>query len=287
MRPLPIFNYHRPLSLSEALELMSTLEGARPIAGGTDLLPLMREEGCDVSHLVDVGGLEELSYVRGCGDRILVGAATTHSQLLRSDLIREGAPALWDAVSELASPQIRSRSTIGGNVCNASPAADTAPPLLVHDAEVTIHSRERVRTISIQDLFAGVKVNSLEPGELLTGIMLEASPESAASAFNRITRRRGFTLSVVNAAAYLEMDGEVCRDARVAVGCVAETPIRLPELEKLLRGREIDEELLGEASGVCRSLVKPIDDVRGSAGYRCGMSAVLVRRALNKAWKRI
>jgi len=286
MRPLPRFRVHRPKSLEEALELLATLEKAKPIAGGTDLIPLMREVEVEVEHFIDLGGIGELRFIEEGDGYIRIGAATTLSDLVDSTLIASKAPALWEAASSMGSVQIRNRGTIGGNLCNASPAADLAPPLIALGAEAEIRSVDEARWIPVEEVFAGPKVNSLAGDELLTSVRFKIPPRGAGSAFEKIGRRRGMTLALVNAAAYIELEGETCRSARIALGAVAEKPLRLREAEGRLMGERVSEELIEEVSELCSKLVRPIDDVRASAWYRREMSRVLSRKALLRAWRR-
>jgi carbon-monoxide dehydrogenase medium subunit len=286
MRPLPKFQYHAPKTLAEAVELMNTLDNAKPVIGGTDLVPLLREAACRPSHLVDLNNVAELNYVREEDGFICIGATTTHSQVAASELMRK-APAVVDAVSRIGSPQIRNRGSVAGNLCNASPAADSAPPLLVYDAEVEIVSGDETAIIPLPELFAGPKINSLEPNELVTEIRFPVPPESSSSSFKRMARRKAFTLSMVSAAAYVEMEGGVCTEARVAFGSVAETPIRAPGVEELLAGRELDSQTISDAEEAAKQGVAPITDVRGTTEYRKAMCGVLLRRALNTAVGRL
>ena len=286
MRPLPRFRVHRPKSLDEALKLLATLEKAKPIAGGTDLIPLMREVEVEVEHLIDLGGIGELRFIEEGDGYIRIGATTTLSDLVDSTLIASKAPALWEAASSMGSVQIRNRGTIGGNLCNASPAADLGPPLIALGAEAEIRSVDEARWIPVEEVFAGPKVNSLAGDELLTSVRFKIPPRGAGSAFEKIGRRRGMTLALVNAAAYIELEDETCRSARIALGAVAEKPLRLREAEGRLMGERLSEELIEEVSKLCSKLVRPIDDVRASAWYRREMSRVLSRKALLRAWRR-
>jgi carbon-monoxide dehydrogenase medium subunit len=286
MRPLPHFRLYRPKRLDEALELLATLESARPIAGGTDLIPLMREVEVEVEHLIDLSLIEELRYIDERGGYVNIGATTTISDLTRSEVVSSKAQTLWEAAMSMGSIQIRNRGTIGGNLCNASPAADLAPPLIALEAEVEVRSREGSRCMPVEEVFAGPKVNSLAPDELLVEIRFRAPPAGSGSAFEKIGRRGGMTLSLVNAAAYIELEGETCRVARIALGAVADRPLRMREMEERLAGRGLREELIDEVSALCGELVRPIDDIRASAWYRREMSRVLSRRALLEAWRR-
>ncbi len=286
MKPLPKFQYHAPRTLAEAVQLIDTLDNAKPVIGGTDLVPLLREAACSPSHIVDLNNVAELNYVREEDGFICIGATATHSQVAASELMRK-APAVVDAVSRIGSVQIRNRGSITGNLCNASPAADSAPPLLVYDAEVEIVSSGDTAILPLPELFAGPKINSLEPNELVTGIRFPVPPESSSSSFKRIARRKAFTLSVVSAAAYVEMDGGVCTEARVAFGSVAETPIRAPRVEELLTGEEMDGQTISEAAEAANQSVAPVTDMRGTAEYRRDMCGVLLKRALYTAVGRL
>jgi carbon-monoxide dehydrogenase medium subunit len=286
MRPLPRFQYHAPRTLAEAVKLMETLDNAKPVIGGTDLVPLLREAACRPSHLVDLNNVAELNYLREEDGFICIGATATHGQVSASELMRR-ALAVVEAVSRIGSPQIRNRGTLAGNLCNASPAADSAPPLLVYDAEVKIVSSDDTAIVPLPELFAGPKINCLEPNELVTEIRFPVPPESSSSSFKRIARRKAFTLSVVSAAAYVEMDGAVCSEARVAFGSVAETPIRAPEVEEILAGKEMDSQTISVAAEAAKRSVAPITDVRGTAEYRRDMCGVLLKRALHTAVGRL
>jgi CO/xanthine dehydrogenase FAD-binding subunit len=285
LKPFTGFDLLRPPTLVGVLEMMSTLELAIPIAGGTDIVPLFRDLGSKPVHLIDLGLIEELNGVEEEDGKILIGPTTTHSQILASKVIEDVAPALHDAARWIGSVQIRNRGTIGGNLCNASPAADSAPPLLVHDAEAHICSLEEGHWIPLQEFFKGPKMTVLEPNEILAGLRFPVV-KGAGSSFQRIGRRKGFTLSVVNAAVYVEKDGEKLKEVRIALGSVAPTPIRTPSVENMIRGKNMGEDLVEAAAAACAEVAKPIDDVRGTAEYRKDMTAVLVKRAMREAWRR-
>ena len=286
MKPIPKIQYHAPESLTGALTLLVEQENSNPIIGGTDLMIAMRAGVTTPNHLVDLNEIAELNYVKEEEGYIMIGATTTHAQMAASPLAKK-LPALHDAVSRIGSPQIRNRGTITGNICNASPAADSAPPLLVHDAEVVVKSLDGERIIPIEDLFAGPKINSLEATELLTEIRIPVPKEGSASSYKRIGRRKAFTLSVVSSAAFIQIDGDTCVDAKVAFGSVAITPIRVPEAEALLIGSKLDEDAIKTASEVVYETVKPITDVRGTAEYRKDMCPVLMKRAIAQCLERV
>ncbi|MBL7079561.1 xanthine dehydrogenase family protein subunit M [Candidatus Bathyarchaeota archaeon] len=286
MRPLPGFNLHRPTSLGEALELMGALKSVKPIAGGTDLLPLMRDRAITVEDIVDIRGLHELKGITVEDGTLRIGALTTLTEVLESPLVAEKASVLREAVGHIGSVQTRNQGTLAGNICNASPAADSAPALMVIGAQARVSSARGVRRVPVEELFAGPKMNSLGKDELVTEILIPELPSGSGAAFEKLGRRRGITLAVVNAAAYLAMDGKKCVDARIALGAIAATPIRLPEVEAAYKGRELTPEAIEESSRACYSLVNPVDDVRASADYRREMACVLVKRAIVKAHAR-
>lgn len=287
MRPLPGFNLHRPTSLGEALELMGALESVKPIAGGTDLLPLMRDRAIAVDEIVDIQGLHELEGITVENGALRIGALTTLTEILESPLVAEKATVLKDAVSHIGSVQTRNQGTLAGNLCNASPAADTPPALMVLKAQANVVSSAKgARKIPVEELFAGPKTNSLGKDELVTEILVPELPPGSGAAFEKLGRRRGITLAVVNAAAYIAMDGKKCVDARIALGAIAATPIRLPGVEAIYIGKELTPEAIEESSRACYALVSPVDDVRASAEYRREMACVLVKRAIVKAHAR-
>lgn len=286
MKPIPEFEYHAPVTLEGALVLLSDLDKAKPIIGGTDLITALRQAECSPSHLVDLNRIPELNYIKEADGYIKIGATTTHSQVESHHLTKE-IPALYDAVSRIGSPQIRNRGTITGNIVNASPAADTACPLIIHDTELEIKSIDNEYIMPIEELFTGPKINCLEPGELVTEIRVPAPPENSSSAYLRIGRRKSFTLSVVSAAAYIQMEENICVDAGFAFGSVAMTPLRVPEVEEMLEDREITMENIEEVSEAVKEYVTPITDVRGTAEYRRDMCPVLLRRAIEKCMERM
>jgi carbon-monoxide dehydrogenase medium subunit len=285
VRPIPSFKLHRPHTIAEALKLLQELENSKPIAGGSDLLLDLKSGVCAAEHLIDLKGVRELNYIKEVDGVIHIGAATTHEQLVSLELIREKAPVLSQAASLVGSVQTRNWATVGGNLCNASPGADTATPLLVLGAEVEIASKRGNRTIPLRALFSDAKRNSLDRDELLTEIRFPVPPSASGASFQKLGRRKGSTLSIINAAAYLQKDGVNCTEARVAFGACAPTPVRINTVEEMLKGKKIDESLIDGVSSACYDLVQPSRRVhsRASEEYRRAMSCVLIKRALEEA----
>jgi len=250
------------------------------IAGGTDVVVQLRNGKLRKEYLVDISSIPGLRGIRE-GRGTSLGSLTTIQQIVESTLIARRFPALREAARLFAAWQVRNLATLGGNLCNASPAADMAPPLLVYDASVVAASAEGSRRIPISEFFVGPGVTSLKRGELVKEVVLP-SPRGG-SAFVKLGRRQASILAVASAAARLELRGGRIREARLALGSVAPTPLRARRAEDLLKGQKLDVELLRLASQEVRDEVRPISDVRASADYRKEMAAVLSLRALMKA----
>jgi len=286
MKPLPKFQIHRPHTIKEALKMLSELDGAKPIAGGTDLLPLLRDGVIKAQNLIDLNLISEIKYIVEEANEIRIGAASKISEVEKSKLIAEKTPVLSEAAALIGSPQIRNLGTIGGNICNASPAADSAPALLVLDAYAEVTSLKGSRQIPVKEVFKGPKMNSLEPDELLINVKFPTPSDTSAMSFQKLGRRKGYTMAQVNAAVLLEFDGPVCCDAKIAVGASASTPIRVYAAEEKLWNKRLTEEVVEDASALCMRVVNPIDDTRASAEYRREMSRILVKRAIIDAWNK-
>ncbi len=280
---LPSFEYYEPKSLGEALELLDRLGGdAKVLAGGTDLLVKMKTGALRPKYIVNIKRIPGLRYIRLEEGVLRIGALTTWHDL-EEDPVVERFPALADAVKQMGGLQIRVMGTIAGNLCNASPAADAAPPLLVYDAEVVLASVKGVRTVKLEDFFVGPGKTVMQPNELLVEIRVPA--KGGSSAFVKLSRT-SMDLAIASAAVYAEFEGEVVKEARVALGSVAPTPIRARKTEAVLKGRRVSEEGLIELLRTVSEEVNPITDVRASAWYRREVSRVLVYDALLKAFER-
>jgi carbon-monoxide dehydrogenase medium subunit len=286
MKPLPKFEYHAPLTLDDALGLLDELDKAKPIIGGTDLIVAIKQAACTPNHIVDLNRISDLNYIKEEEGFIKIGATTTLSQVA-SNPLSGSISSLHDAVCRIGSPQIRNRASITGNIVNASPAADTAGPLIVHEAEIMVKSIDSTNIMPVEELFVGPKINCLEPGELVTEIRIPVPPENSASAFKRIGRRRAFTLSVVSSSTYIRTEDKTCIDAKFAFGSVDMTPLRINEIEELLKGRELSEENILLACKMVREHVNPITDVRGTEEYRRDMCPVLMKRAIQTCIERL
>ena len=271
--------YHRPNNLQEATWLLSSFgKRAKLIAGGTDILVNKPPE---VECLIDVESLD-LSYIKKDGDGITIGAATTLDLIERSPMFSAGPyVVLSEAASNMATPTVRNMATIGGNICNASPAADLSLALMVLDSTVKIYGLGGARVLPIGAFFEDINETALSEDELLLEVHIPPSPAGTGASFLKLRRHQtAIDLAVVNVAARLTCSDNFCADARIALGAVAKRPIYAKKAKRLLTGKRLDGKLIQEAAKVASQEAKPINDIRGSAQYRRRMIAVLVKRAL-------
>ncbi len=275
------FDYLSPNSLKAAFQ---AIRGRGPdyivVAGGTNFIPNLRDGTVRPKLVVDLGGLKTLNYMKEKNGQIKVGAMTTIADLLKSSLIEKQAPVLWAACSQFAGPVVRNRATVGGNLMDASPAADTAVPLLALKAKVRLRSLNGQRTLALDKFFTGYRKTVIRPGEILTEVAFPIPPQGTKYGYHKLGRRNAMAISVASVAVALEMAGKTCKDAAIALGAVAPTPLRIAEAEALLKDRNVDVELAQECGEVVAGCVKPIDDIRASADYRRRVSQALVSRAI-------
>jgi len=279
VRPLPKMDYAAPSSLKEVFNLLKDYQDrARLLAGGTDLIPKMKKRTAVADLIIDLNRLPGLTGIELRGDRLHIGGLTRLTAIKESPLVKEKAPALAQAIGVMASPPIRNRATLAGNLSTASPAADTAPPLLVLQAAVKMASALGERIIPLSEFFLGPQNTMRRPDEILTEVIFPV--QEGSSAFLKMGRRKAFTLSVVSAAAFARVWQGKFEEVRVALGAVAPTPIRGRKVEEALQGKEVNEQNISQAAELIKGEVMPIGDVRASAEYRREMSAVLTRRVL-------
>lgn len=283
---IPKFNYYRVNSLDEALELVSKLEDFKVLAGGTDLVIDLKVRRYTVKNVVDISRIKELSYIADDGDKVRIGALTKLQAIADSPVINEKVPVLAEAVREMASWQVRNMATIGGNLCNASPAADTAPPLMVLNATLKLVSRDGEREVPITEFFLGPRKTVLKHNELLKEIVIPYEPGCGTS-FIKLGRRNSFTLSVVAVATLVKVEGSKFEDVRIALNSVAPTPVRARKAEEFLKGKEVNLENIKEAAKLVLHDISPISDVRASAEYRKEMSVTLTKDSLIRSLSRI
>lgn len=283
------FTFHRPRSLTEVLELLEGLgEGTVLLAGGTDLLVQIERQKVAPKHVVSLQDVTGLTEIRSDCTGLHVGAMVTHREIEKSLRFRGSLAALSEACATVGGVQVRNLGTLGGNLVNASPAADTPPALLCLDATVTVVGRAGERELPLDRFFLGYRRTALQPGEVLTAIHIPPVQPRTATAFLKLGRRKAMEISVACTAIRLTLaeDGCTIREARVALGAVAPTAVRSCEAESVLSGRRADEALFQEAGRAAAVEAQPIDDLRASADYRRKVTAVLVARALMACLKR-
>jgi len=282
------FDYSRPTSLQQAIRLLRK-PGAKAVAGGTDLLLQIRQGEIQPSLLVDISELAELHGILAVdGKRVRIGAVTPLRDLETSSLLRRRFPALSEAAALIGSVQIRNLGTLGGNLCNAAPSADMAPPLLALDATALIAGPNGHRSVRLDDFFLGPGKTALARGELLLALELKPLPARSGCSYQRITIRKRMDIAFVGVASLvvLDHDGKTCRLASIALGSVAPTPIRAPKAEALLVGKALSRQNLEAAATQACQEAQPISDLRASAEYRREIVKVLVRRTLIEASRR-
>ena len=290
MRSLNRFKFHEPGSIPEASRLLLDFgSAARAMAGGTDLLVGIKEKGLRPAHVVNLKRIPDLAEIRREEDGGLYLGALVTVGAVEQGLAGTPYAVLAEAAAVLASVQVRNRATVGGNLCNASPSADLAPPLIALGAVALCQGPAGQRELPLEDFFQGPGQTALQPGELLVGLRLPEPGARAGAAYVKISPRRAMDIAVVGAAVALALEpggGDRVQRARVVLGAVAPTPERARRAEALLEGRVPDPAALEAAAEQAMREARPITDLRASAEYRRDMVRVAVRRAAQAAWAR-
>lgn len=282
-RILPNFDLLVPNSTSEAVNLLAHYQDrAAVIAGGTDLVVAMKMN-FESEILISVSELEGLDYLDFDADSGLhIGAKASVAQLLASEEVKQHYPALWQAANVFATPQIRTAATAIGNVLRGSPAGDCSCALMALGARIVLQSTEGTREVPIEEFWTGYNQNARRADELAIEIIVDAPQANTGSAFRRMTRVNE-DLAKLNGAVRLDMVGDTCQSARIAMGCVGPTTLRLPKTEKLLEGAKITPELLAQVVDTVPTEISPIDDKRSTAEYRLMVSGVVIKRLIEQA----
>ena len=274
------FEYYKPRSLSEAWELKEKVRDARFIAGGTDVMVGIKNGELSPSALISLRSIPALDSIEINGG-IRIGALTTISDLIHHSALRDNYPVVVEAAKRLGSVQIRNVATIGGNLCNSSPCADMALPLLVLEAKVRLQTAKESREMPLNEFFKGPGKTCLTSDEILTDILLGPSRQNSKATFLKKGRVK-MDLAIASVAVLLEMEGKRCSKARLAAGSAAPVPLRLLKVEALLEGTTISKELLAKAQQLAAENVAPITDIRATKEYRQEIVGIYVRRALKK-----
>jgi CO/xanthine dehydrogenase FAD-binding subunit len=281
------FDYAAPSTLEEALQILSQASSlVRPIAGGTDLIAQIKERRVSPSLVLNIKEIAEarvLDYDPGQG--LQIGASVSCSNVASYAPVAAHYPSLVQACLLVGSIQIQNRGSVGGNICNAAPSADTVPPLLTYDAVAVIAGPGGSRRVPLEDFFQGPGRTALQPQELLIEVLLPPPPPNSNSRYLRFIPREEMDIAVAGVGSMLAVDPQtnICTKARIALASVAPTPIRAREAEKRLEGGPLTEEAIREAGELAASACSPISDIRGSAAYRKELVKVLTRRTLSQS----
>jgi carbon-monoxide dehydrogenase medium subunit len=281
MYPTP-FRYHRARSLEEACALLSELgPEARLLAGGQSLIPLMKLRLASPAHLVDLGFIPNINYIRRENGTLRLGALTRHAQIEASAVAAE-IPILHDCAAGIADVQVRNAGTLGGSLAEADPSGDWAPVLLTLGATVHVSCPAGPRSIPLSDFIVDAYSTSLRTAEVIREISLEVPPAGSAGCYIA-AKRCAPVYATASAAVQLTLDGAECRAARIALGCVGLTPVRPAQAERALEGRVLDDVSMEQAVEAARAACQPQPDMRGSAEYKRHLAGALLRRAIAAA----
>ncbi len=307
------FDYFRPATFEEALTLLGQYgDRAKLIAGGTDVIVMIKQKTIAPEALISLQGIPGLDQIRYNGS-LSIGPMVTHRTMEKSEIIKKDFSALADAVDCLGSIQIRNVATIGGNICTAAPSADTATPLLVLGTQVRIKSVKEERTVPIEEFFKGPGKTVLKSGEMVKELSIPKLLPNTGSAYYKLQRRLALDLPILGVSVLLSLDKNkvtcsdllctaspistllhrmeedeiICRDVKIALGVAAPTPIRARKAEALLKGKNLSDELLEEAADTASREAQPRDTLRGEAWYRKDMIGVLVKRMAMKCIERV
>ena len=273
--------FHRPSTLAEACALLDEHGyDARPFAGGTALVVLMKQSLALPDHLVSLDRIEGMSEIRLDGDALHIGALVRHREVETSPLVREVAPLLAETYGRVATVRIRNMATVGGGLAHADPAQDPPAALIALGASVRAVSSGGARTIAVEDLFFDYYESALEPGEVIESVSVPRPAAGARSVYLKFLPRTEDDYATVAVAALGEVEGTTCTNVRVALIAAGPTPLRAVEVERALVGQPVSAGAVREAAEAVRDLVDPLDDFRGSADYKREMAVVFTRRAL-------
>ena len=279
--------YHRASSVSEAVELLANNEGAKVLAGGHSLIPLMKLRIAAPAVLVDIGRIEALKGIAAGGDGLSIGALTTYAEIASSGLVQEHTPLLAEAAGMVGDPAVRNRGTIGGNISHGDPASDPPTALKALGATFNVTGPGGERSIAASDFATGLLENALEEHEILTSVSVPSVPAGSGSAYVKFPHPAS-RYAVVAAAAIVTVEGGRCSSASVVVGGVEATPTRASSVEQALVGSDLSDGALDEAAAAVAGDLggDPMSDIFASAEYRRAMAEVYVRRALGTAVSR-
>jgi CO/xanthine dehydrogenase FAD-binding subunit len=280
--------YEAPLTLDAALGLLAEATGhARILAGGTDIMVQLHLDITDPDLLIDIKNIPDLREITETNGAYLIGAATTGAELGENDAVKKLWPGVVEGLELIGSTQVQGRATIGGNLCNASPAADVIPALIAAGAIANVVSLKGRREVAVEDIPEGPGKNSLAEDEIVVSISLPARAKRSGDAYLRFIPRTEMDIAVVGVGISLEVDDKgVCNQARVGLGAVAEKALLVPEAAEAIIGTQLDDATMGELAAAICAACRPINDRRGTVEFRTDVAGVLARRAAKIAYDR-
>jgi carbon-monoxide dehydrogenase medium subunit len=279
------FEYHHPTSLDEVFGLLDQYgEDARVMAGGTALVIQMKQRLAQPAHVVGLRRIGSLNTIESTSQGVRIGALCTQRQIENSPVVCGELPLVADTFRKVATPRIRNMATIGGGLVNGDPAQDPPPALIALGASVVISSKNGERVVPVENLFIDYYETDVQPGEVLTSVLVPQAPAGSGSVYMKFLPRTADDYGTVSVAAVVsrEQDGS-CKDARIVLGSVGVTPIRADQAEDALRGKPLTDESIRAAAALVKEQVDPLEDFRGSAEYKTEMAEVFARRALEQA----
>jgi len=281
------FDYHPARSVDEAIALLQQYgDDAKLLAGGHSLLPTMKLRLAQPAHLIDLGKISGLSYIRDDGGAVAVGAMTTYATIERSALIRQYFALLPEGVVLIGDPQVRNRGTVGGSVAHSDPAADTPGMVLALKADIVVRGPSGARVIKADDFFMDLFQTALKPNEVVTEIRFAKPPAHTGSAYTKLANKASH-YAVVGCAAVVTLGGDgTCTSASVVITGASVKPSRARNVEAALVGKRLDEATIANAASHAADGLELVSDIHGSKEYRAQMAAVLTRRAISKAVER-
>jgi aerobic carbon-monoxide dehydrogenase medium subunit len=280
------FEYHRPATVADAVELLSTLgDDARPLAGGHSLVPMMKLRLATPAHLIDLHGVDGLKGIRRDGNKVVIGAMTTQHELLASDEIGGSLPILHEAALLIADPQVRYRGTIGGNVANGDPGNDLPALMMTLGAIYTLAGPSGSREVAASEFYQGAYFTALEPSELVTSISVPVPPAGHGYAYEKLKRKVG-DYATAAAAAVLTMAGGKVETCAIGLTNLHETPLLATDAANAVIGTSLDPAALKKAAAAAEAIMAPAADARGPVEYRKHVGGIMVVRALQHAASR-
>ncbi len=279
------FEYHAPSTIDNIFKLMSENDEAKILAGGHSLLPMMKLRFSEPSHLIDINGVDELKGISEVGGKIHIGAMTTESELINSDLLIQKCPIIPEAAKLIADPQVRNRGTIGGNIAHGDPGNDHPAIMIALNAMFVLASSNGERVIPASSFFLGAYWTELGENEILKEIQIPILPANTGYSYTKFKRKAG-DFATTATAVILSLDGDICSSINIAMTNVGQNALKAEEVETLLTGKVIDDALIEQAAQKAMAICDPVEDLRGNIEYKTHMAGEMTRRAIRTALHR-